>query len=229
MNRATRINVVTIGIIFGFAGMTHGFGEILQGNTPTGGMVINAIAAGSRWTRWTEGGEAAFTIIPNYLLTGILSTLVGLAIIIWSLGFVHKPYGASVYLLLFILLFWVGGGIGQVIFFIPAWLVATRIHKPLHWWRKVLPTGIRRGLARLWRWLLSSAALLMLLALFFAIFGYMPGVPDMEQVLNITLSLVGASFILFLLAFVAGFACDIEQAIATVTGATPTIPVGSGQ
>jgi hypothetical protein len=210
MNRATRINVVTIGVIFGFAGITHGIGEILQGNTPTGGMLINAIAADSRWTRWTEGGEAAFTIIPNFLLTGILATLVGLVIIIWSLGFVHKPHGTLVYLLLFILLFLVGGGIGQVIFFIPAWAVATRIHKPLQWWRQVLPTGLRSGLAQLWRWLLILAALLMLFALFFAVFGYMPGVLDMEVVLNITLALVGASFVLFLLAFVAGFARDLE-------------------
>ena len=126
MNRATRINVATIGVLFGISGMTHGFGEILQGNRPTNGLIINAIAAGSSWSRWTEGGEGAFTIIPNFLLTGLLAMLVGLAIIIWSIGFVHKPRGPLVYLLLFVLLFLVGGGIGQVIFFIPAWAVATQ-------------------------------------------------------------------------------------------------------
>jgi len=51
MNRATRINVTTIGVIFGLSGMTHGFAETIQGNTPTGGLFINAIAAGSSWTR----------------------------------------------------------------------------------------------------------------------------------------------------------------------------------
>lgn len=80
MNRATRINVTTIGVIFGLGGMTHGFAETLQGNTPTGGLFINAIAAGSSWTRWSEGGEGAFTVIPNFLLTGILAMLAGLAI-----------------------------------------------------------------------------------------------------------------------------------------------------
>jgi hypothetical protein len=211
MNRATRINVATIGVIFGLGGMPHGFGEILQGNTPTGGMFINAIAAGSTWTCWSEGGEGAFTIIPNFLVTGILAMLIGLAIIIWSLGFVHKPRGPIVFLLLFILLFLVGGGIGQVAFFIPAWVAATRIHKPLRWWRRVFPAGVRSGFAKVWRWLLTLAALLILTALVIAIFGYIPRVQDMEQVLNITLTMVGLSLVIFLLAFVAGFAYDIER------------------
>lgn len=216
MNRATRINVATIGVIFGFSGMTHGFAETLQGNRPTGGLFINAIAAGSSWTRWTEGGEGAFTIVPNFLLTGLLAMLAGLAIIIWSLGFVHKRHGPLVYLLLFILLFLVGGGIGQVAFFVPAWAVATRTHKPLTWWRRMLLAGMRRGLAKAWPWLLRAASLLILIALVIATFGYIPGVQDMDRVLNITLSLVGLSLGLFLLAFVAGFAYDIEQGIQAV-------------
>lgn len=221
MNRATRINVTTIGVIFGLGGMTHGFAETLQGNTPTGGLFINAIAAGSRWTRWTEGGEGAFTIIPNFLLTGILAMLAGLAIIIWSVGFAQKQHGPLVYLLLFIGLFLVGGGIGQVVFFIPAWAVATRIHQPLTWWRRVLPASVTRGLAQAWRWLLMVASLLILIALVIAIFGYIPGIPDMDQVLTITLSLVGASLGLFLLAFLAGFAYDIERSSESITGTIP--------
>lgn len=211
MNRATRINVTTVGVIFGIGGITHGCSETLQSNTPTHGFFINAIAAGSSWTRWREGGEAAFTLVPNFLLTGILAILVGLAIIGWSLGAVHKSHGALVYLLLFVLLFLVGGGIGQVIFFIPAWAVATRIHKPLSWWHKVLPASFRRVLASMWPWLLTLASLLIGIGLIIAIWGYMPGIDDMERVLNITLSMVGASCLIFLLAFVAGFARDMEE------------------
>lgn len=211
MNRATRINVATVGVIFGFAGMTHGFAETLQGNTPTGGLFINAIAAGSSWTRWSAGGEGAFTIVPNFLLTGILAMLVGLAIIVWSLGFVHRRHGPTVYLLLFVLLFLVGGGIGQVAFFIPAWAVATRIHAPLTWWRRVLPAGLRPGLAAVWPWLLATAAVLILTALFIATFGYIPGIVDMDLVMSITLTMVGTALLGFLLAFVAGFAADIER------------------
>lgn len=211
MNRATRINVTAIGVIFGLGGMTHGFAETLQGNTPTGGLLIDAVAAGSSWTRWSEGAEAAFTIIPNFLITGILAMLVGLAIIVWSLGFVHRRYGPTIYLLLFVLLFLVGGGIGQVAFFIPAWAVATRIHKPLTWWRRALPTGLERGLAQLWPWLLTTASVLILTALFTATFGYIPRITDMDQVMTITLAMVGTALVGFLLAFVAGFAVDIRR------------------
>jgi len=205
------MNVATIGVIFGFSGMTHGFAEALQGNTPTGGRFIMAIAAGSSWSRWSDGSEGALTIVPNFLITGILAMLVGMAIIIWSVRFVHTPRGPLVFLLLFIALFLVGGGIGQVVFFLPAWVVAMRIHTPLNWWKRVLPAGIRSRLARGWPGVLTVASLLILTALGIAIFGYIPGVQDMEQVLNINLSMVGASLLCFLLAFVAGFAHDIEQ------------------
>ncbi|HRW08966.1 MAG TPA: flavodoxin domain-containing protein [Caldilineaceae bacterium] len=220
MNRATRINITTIGVIFGLSGITHGCSEMLQGNRPTNGFFINAIAAGSPWTRWAEGGEGAFTLVPNFLITGMLAMLVGLAIMIWSLGFVHKPRGPLVYLLLFVLLFLVGGGIGQVPFFMAAWAVATRIHKPLLWWRRRLSPAPRRWLANAWPWLLVIAALLILTALVIAIWGYVPGIDNMARLLNITLAMVGASFLLFLLAYVAGFARDIEQAHATTAGAT---------
>lgn len=211
MNRATRTSVATVGAIFGLSGMTHGFAETLQGNTPTGGLFINAVAAGSSWTRWSEGGEGAFTVVPNFLVTGVLAMLVGLAIIVWSLGFVHRRHGPTGFLLLFVLLFLVGGGIGQVVFFIPAWAVATRIHAPLTWWRRALPAGLQHGLARAWPWLLTAASALILTALGIATFGYVPGVADMARVLNITLAMVGAALAGFLLAFVAGFAADIAR------------------
>jgi hypothetical protein len=219
MNHATRTNVATIGVIFGVSGITHGVAETLQGNTPTGGRMINAIAAGSGWTRWSSGGEAAFTLIPNFLLTGILAMLVGLAIIVWSLGFVHRWYGPPVYLLLFVLLFLVGGGIAQVVFFLPAWAVATRIHAPLTWWRRWLPAGLGSRLAQLWPWLLSLASALILMVLAIAIFGYMPGVQEMERVLSIMLALAGAAWVSFMLAFVTGFAYDIERGPGTLSQA----------
>lgn len=211
MNRATRINVSTLGVIFGLSGITHGVAEILQGNTPTGGRLINAIAAGSGWTRWSAGGEAAFTLIPNFLLTGILAVLVGLTIIVWSLGFVHRRHGATIYLLLFVLLFLVGGGIAQVAFFLPAWAVATRIHAPLTWWRRTLTPRLRGGLARVWSALLIVASVLIVTTLVIAIFGFIPGVPDLERILSIMLSLAGAGWVGFLLAFVAGFAADLQH------------------
>ena len=90
--------------------------------------------------------------------------LTGAAIIAWSLGYVHKRRGPLIFLMLFTPSFLVGGGIGQIPFFIAAWAAATRIHKPLEWWRRVLPPGLCRGLAEAWPWLFSGESALFLSA-----------------------------------------------------------------
>jgi hypothetical protein len=53
---------------------------------------------------WPHGNEPAFTLIPNFLVTGIAAMIVGLIVIVWSLFFVQKQRGPTVFLLLFILL-----------------------------------------------------------------------------------------------------------------------------
>lgn len=209
MRNATRVIVATLGVIFGISGMSHGFFETLQGNTPTGSMLISAIGEAHRM--WPHGNEYAFTLIPNFLITGILTMIVGFSIIIWSVGFVHKKNGPFIYLLLFILLFLVGGGIGQIIFFTLAWAVSTRINKPLTWWRKVLPESVRRVLAKLWLWSLIAGTLLIVLALEIAIFGFVPGANDPDLILIIMLSSLGVGLVVLLWTFVAGFAHDIER------------------
>lgn len=104
--------------------------------------------------------------------------IVGLAIVIWSIWFLDGKYGRSVFLGLFILSFLVGGGIGQIAFFIPAWAFATRMNKPLNWWRKVLPRSIWPFLSRLWIVTLVLALITMSIGLEMAIFGYFPGITE---------------------------------------------------
>ena len=146
MNKATRIKVAILGTIFGISGINHGFFETLQGNVPTPGSFIFAI--GEAQKMWLHGNEPAFTIIPNFLLTGIAAMIVGLSIIIWSLGFVHKKNGPTVFIHLFILLHLVGGGVAQILFFPFIWLVSTCINQPLAWWRMVPPIKIQEPLAK---------------------------------------------------------------------------------
>ena len=74
---------------------------------------------------WHYGSEEVFTIIPNFLITGLLSMAVSLCIIVWSIAFVHRRNGPLVLLVLFILLFLVGGGIAQILFFVPLWVVSS--------------------------------------------------------------------------------------------------------
>jgi hypothetical protein len=213
MNHTTRMIVTTIGIILAIAGLDHGIFEILQGNTPTGGLIIQAIGPGHQM--WHYGTEEAFTIIPNFLLTGIAAVMVSLAIIIWSIGFVHTKHGTSVLGVLFILLFLVGGGIAAQIIFAPVtWAAATRIHKPLNGWLKILPENIRRRIAKLWRYTLAIGCLSFLVGLFIAITGYVPGQNDPETILNICWAFIFIGGLgMYLLTFVCGFAHDSQQQI----------------
>jgi hypothetical protein len=206
---ATRVITTTLGVIFGFSGINHGIFEFLQGNTPTPGLVIQAIGEAQRF--WVYGTEEAFTILPNFMISGLLSMVVGLTIVVWSLFFIQTRYGRTVFLLLFILLFLVGGGIGQLVFFIPAWAFGTRMDKPLTWWKRVLPRSIWPFLSKLWIVTLVLSTIAILTGLELAIFGYFPGLTDPDEIQNLALSLVLASAILNIISFIAGFGHDLRR------------------
>jgi len=204
----TRVIATTIGVFFGlFSSINHGIFEILQGNTPTNGLLINAIGEAQRF--WPEGTEPAFTLIPNFMLTGIAAILVGVAIVIWSIWYLPTKHGRKIYLSLFILSFLVGGGIGQAFFFIPGWAFATRMGKPLTWWKRVLPHRSWPFLSRLWKFTLSLAVALMLIGLEMAIFGYFPGKLADEELMSVNMLFVFGSAILFVISFIAGFGQEL--------------------
>ena len=209
MNRTTRTIVSILGAFFAIGGIDHGVFEILHGNTPTSGLFIQSIGLANRF--WVYGTEDAFTIIPNFLLTGILAVTFSLTIMVWLAGFIQTRHGPAVFFLLFVCLFLVGGGVGQVFFFLPAWAVSTRINRPLSWWRKALPETTRRSLARLWPVTMTAGLLCFLVALEIAIFGYVPGVinPDLKN--YICWSILAAGLVAILFTFVAGFARDIQD------------------
>ena len=156
-NKKTRITASVIGVLLGMGGIfNHGLFEILQGNKSTDGFFIEAIGEANRF--WVYGTEAAFTIIHNFLITGICVILVGLALIFWSLKYIQIKHGVTVFLALLILLTLVGGGIGHIILFVPTWAFATRINKPLDWWKKVLSAGVRNKLTAIWIYFLVATS-----------------------------------------------------------------------
>ena len=114
-----------IGVFAGLGGgVLHGVGEILQGNTVPSGIMIEA------WPELTTlAGEPAMTIVPNFLLTGILAVIFGLVVAIWAAAFVQKKYGGLVLILLSIIMLLIGGGIIPPIFGVIAGIVGTRIRK----------------------------------------------------------------------------------------------------
>ena len=207
---ATRVIATSIGVFFGlFSAVNHGFFEVLQGSKPTGGLLIDAIGEAQRF--WPLGGEPAFTLIPNFMITGIASMIVGMAVAIWSIWFLPTRHGRTVFLGLFILSFLVGGGIGQVFFFIPAWAFATRMNKPLTWWRKVLPRSTWSFLSRLWIVTLVLAGVVMLIGLEMAIFGFFPGLTNPTSIQDTAMLFVFSAAILCVVSFIAGFGHDLGR------------------
>ena len=212
---ATRVLASTIGAIVGLAGMEHGLFEMLQGGVTTSGLVIDAIGPSQKL--WVGATEPALTVVPNFFASGVLAMVVGFLVVVWAVAFVQRKYGAPVLLFLSILLFLVGGGSPPIFLGIVASAVATRINKPLTWWRANLNGNVRGFLAKLWPWSIIAFVFLF----WFAVLAAITGVPlvlffDPETTDFLpTLSALGyISDVVMLLAVFAGFAFDIQRRTA---------------
>ena len=118
----TRVAASALGIFSGLGGASHGPGEILQGNIAPNGLVIEA------WPELaTLAGEPAMTIIPSFLVTGILTVIFGLIVAVWAAKFVHRKNGGLVLILLSIIMLLVGGGLFPPVFGVAAGIIGTRI------------------------------------------------------------------------------------------------------
>ena len=143
-------------VFAGIGGAVHGIGEMLQGNVAPDGLVINSWAEGP--IALYMGGEPAMTIIPNFLVTGILTVLVSSALIVWGAGFSDRKHSGCVMLLLSTLMLLFGGGFGPPVVGLLAGTAGSRVKSPLKWWSRRL--GRARGLlADIWKpvWLLCLA------------------------------------------------------------------------
>ena len=138
------------GILAGLGGLVHGIGEVLQGNVKPGGTIIESWTQGPIATNM--GGEPGMTIVPNLLITGLLTIFVSLALVVWA-AFVRKRNGGRILLLLSVIMLLVGGGFGPPTIGILAGVAGTGIGAPLTWWRKRLSVDVRRFLAKLWPWI----------------------------------------------------------------------------
>ncbi len=220
---ATKVVASTLGILVGIFGMEHGFFEMLQGNikpteAPLGlkvdalgfGFIIDAIGPVHEF--WPGASEPAFTIIPNFFITGVLAMIVGFCVVIWSIMLIDKKYGARGFFFLCMILFLVGGGSPPLTNGVIASLVATRINKPLDWWRTHLSEAQQRVIAKLWPWSIISAVLMSLLGVEMAIFG-IPFVWffNLELMTILLLAIGNFTTVLMLLTVITAFAYDIQQ------------------
>jgi MFS family permease len=160
----------TFGVLVGLAGIEHGIFEILQGNVKPDGLLIEAIGPSQRF--WEHSSETALTIIPNMILSGVLAMIFGVAVTTWAAYHVDKKHGARVLMILSIILWLVGGGFAPVLMAIFAFIAASRIDRPLNWWRAHLRGFPRDLLARLWPLSILVFVVVFVAGVEIAIFGY---------------------------------------------------------
>jgi hypothetical protein len=152
MRSALRIVAASLGIAAGLAGLEHGYFEILQGNVPPDSLMIVSMGPPCvRELTW-NACEPAMTVVPSFLITGVLSIVFSLAILVWSVAFVQRKRGGLGLMLLCIPLLLFGGGIFPPVIGFIGGLVGTRIGTPLPWWRRRFSGGVGRLLASWWPW-----------------------------------------------------------------------------
>ena len=102
--------------------MFHGIGEVFQGSVAPDGIMIQAYPA-----MQATAGEPAMTIVPNFLLTGILAIIMGIIVTIWAAVFIKSKNGGIILILLSILMLLFGGGIIPPLIGIIGGVIGTRI------------------------------------------------------------------------------------------------------
>lgn len=152
MRKATRIVASAFGAFAGFGGPEHGYFEILQGHARPDTLVIAAMGPPCDPEKVWNLCEPAMTVVPSFLVTGILATVLGVVTMVWAAAFVHKKGGGIVLILLSIALLLVGGGLFPPVIGVIAGLIGTRINAPLA--RKA--GSVSGFLARLWPWSLVA-------------------------------------------------------------------------
>jgi hypothetical protein len=194
----TRLFVTIQGVLCGLAAMVHGIYEILKGNAP-----IDASLSGT---------TGAFTIIPNYLFTGLAVVCVAMTLMVWTIGFIQKKNGATIFLLISILLFLVGGGIAQVVFLLITWGVATRLNRPLDGLKRLISENGRKRVAASWLAFFSMGYLFLGIGIAIWLFLTPPGTPfaSHSTAYLICWSALIIGLIFQPLTIVAGFSQDIE-------------------
>ena len=141
MRNVLRIVASSFGVVAGLAGIEHGYFEILQGNNPPDSLMFASMGPPC---------EPAMTIVPSFLITGVLAIVFSVIIVIWSVAFVQRKYGSLVLMLLCIPQLLFGGGIFPPVIGFIGGLVGTRMNAPLTWWRARLSGNTLRALAGLW-------------------------------------------------------------------------------
>lgn len=149
MRPATKTVATWFGILAGIAGLEHGYFEVLQGNTQPEGLMIASIGPPCVPEISWNACEPALTLFPTYQIAGVLTIIVSLVIIIWSVAFIQRKHGGSVLMLLSVGLLLTGGGIFPPLIGFIGGATGTRINKSLP---EKSSSSALRLVEKLWPW-----------------------------------------------------------------------------
>lgn len=203
MNNSAYLMASTMGAVMGLAGIEHGIGEVLQGNASPAGIMIESWPNSAFFQ--SLGGEPAMTLLPNMLLAGILTIVVSLFFLVWSIGFVQRKNGGLIMMVLSILMLLAGGGLFPPLLGLIVGVVAARINATAGVKRPSQISGSLKFFGSIFPGI-YAATLIAWPALLFG-----PGALDYFLGINhtaIILVLMATAFGLLALGFIAGFARD---------------------
>ncbi len=179
--------IAIFGIAFALAGITHGVFEILQVGTLKPGLYIDSI--GPLHRNWPEGNDPAISVLPGFLISGVVTVGLGLVLIWLCLMRLNRPIATWQFLGLFVAQTLSGGGIGYIPFYLTAWAYL------------VIPTGARpagavaRALGQTAILIAIVGAILWMLALGVSVLGIFPGLDTAGAKLTLIWSSLLGSFI----------------------------------
>jgi membrane glycosyltransferase len=207
--KAARVIASVFGTLVGLAGIEHGIFETLQGKIIPKERMINAIGDANKL--WEGASERAITIIPNIYITGIIAMILGMIMVIWSIGFVQRKYGGIVLISLSIALFLFGGGMAPITMGLIAGIVAIRIGKPISWMRKYMGKRIHKLFAATWPWTFLVAVGLFLTTVEITIVGWFFGIHDAGVLTSLLWSLAYPMLLFILISVLSGLAYDSKE------------------
>lgn len=146
--KVSTIVLITYSAIIGFI---HGVGEILQAGSKSNSNFIYALAVTDPDTFW-HAGLPAYSVIPDFLISGIITVLICIIIVIFANLLIDRDY-FKFSPLLFVLLFLFGGG------FVPPFIgMISSIYYVIK--RKLKmnikqPSFLRKLIAKSWIYLIS--------------------------------------------------------------------------
>lgn len=200
---AVKISVIAFGLLCGITGILAGIFEISQGNQAINSFKISTISATCKMFEHTT--YLAYTLIPNFLYTGIISVAVSSFLIIWTLFFTHKKLWGFIFIGLSVLQLLTGGSFVIDLATI-TFILSFGINSELSWWRRILGNRIRKVLSKIWIWALICYSVLSIIMLLFTLFGR-----DNASYINLLYIMAAIMFLPMLMMIIGGLAHNIEK------------------